>query len=116
MKTKLILLTTVLAVTCHPKALLAESSPPGNPWSFPLGVQAGSCDVAGRIDMCSSPQPTWHLYAHASYRLKEKWYLIGSFDHFSQFDGKADLTGDEANQSGKFDYYGVGVEYRLGGN
>ena len=115
MKTTLILSVVFLAVTCHPKALLAESFS-RSPWSLALGAQAGSCDVAGHIDMCSSPQPTWHLYAHTSYRLKERWYLTGSFDHFSQFDGKADLTGDEAHQTGKFDYYGVGVEYRLGGN
>jgi hypothetical protein len=101
---KIIPLIVIITTTVHP--VEAED------WETRIGIQAGACEAAGNIQMCETGSPKWHAYATTSYRLIGSWYATATAEHYSQSDGKADLSGDTANQTGVFNYYGVGVEWR----
>lgn len=98
--------------------VLAAYSIPANAIDFTIGAQAGQCKTSVYLRMCSESRAVWHVYAQADQQVADfgqygTLHAVGGVDHFSSFDGSADLRGDEANQSGAFDYVGAGIEWRF---
>jgi hypothetical protein len=78
--------------------------------SYTLGAQLGRCSSGVYMQMCDEGLPTWHVYFKANYNVTEFIRVVGEVDHYSSWDGEADLHGYTDQQSGSFDYVGVGIE------
>ena len=109
MSHKAIKIALLISVAAH----LLACSAPANAIDFSIGAEIGRCKSSVYMEMCNEDRLTWHVYAEAEHRINDRLSIIGSVRHFSSFDGKADLTGDEANQSGSFDYVGAGLKWRF---
>jgi len=92
--------------------IISTFSPDSQSAEYAVGVQAGRCHTSVYLEMCRGGTPVWHLYARTAQQITEHTYLTASVHHTSRFDGSADLSGDEENQSGTFDAIYGGLEWR----
>lgn len=106
-----VIITTLIAACLG--VWLALYSPTASALDFSIGAETGHCKTSVYLEMCSEHRPIWRVYAEASHPFSKHLSLTGSIQHFSSFDGRADLSGDNANQSGVFDYVGAGLKWRF---
>ena len=105
--------TIKIALAVSVAAHLLACSIPASAIDFSVGAEAGRCRSSVYMEMCNEHRLTWHVYGEAEHHINDNLSITGSVQHFSSFDGRADLTGDESNQSGSFDYVGAGLKWRF---
>ena len=81
-----------------------------SPWQFEVSAELGRCQSSVYLEMCSEDRAVWKVTAATSYELTDNIHAVGSVDHFSSFDGTADLQGDKTQQSGQFNFIGIGLK------
>lgn len=82
-------------------------------WEFSISAELGRCQTSVYIQMCDDNRPVWKVSAEASKQLSKHLSFVSSLDHFSSWDGKADITGDVDKQSGVFNYVGTGLRWKF---
>lgn len=78
-----------------------------------VGGQLGGCDTGpwSHHGLCDGLGVV-HVYAASRVSFSARESVVLSAHHFSRYDGEADLTGDMSGQTPKFEYAGIGYEYR----
>jgi len=100
-----------IALLISAAAHIAACSIQAHAVDFSVGAEAGHCNAYGNINMCTDDMLTWHIYGTAEQKLTDHLSATLSLHHFSAYDGAADWAKDAANQSGAFNFGGIGIRY-----